>query len=52
MHPQQEQILDFKCVDKDFWIVNGSQNFAYVKPAKAGAPAAKAALVLPPTDSL
>ena len=33
--PKQEQILDFTCGDKEFWIVNGSQNFAYVKPAKA-----------------
>src|SRR5713101_267184 len=35
--PKNEQILDFTCGDKEFWIVNGSQNFAYVKPAKAGA---------------
>ena len=34
--PKQEQILDFTCGDKDFWIVNGNQNFAYVKPAKVG----------------
>jgi len=34
--PKQEQILDFTCGDKEFWIVNGSQNFAYVKPAKVG----------------
>jgi len=34
--PKQEQILDFTCGDKEFWIVNGSQNFVYVKPAKAG----------------
>jgi type IV secretory pathway VirB9-like protein len=34
--PKQEQILDFTCGDKEFWIVNGSQNFAYVKPAKPG----------------
>jgi type IV secretory pathway VirB9-like protein len=33
--PKQEQILDYTCGDKEFWIVNGSQNFAYVKPAKA-----------------
>ncbi len=37
MLPRTEQILDFTCGDKEFWIVNGSQNFAYVKPAKAGA---------------
>jgi type IV secretion system protein VirB9 len=34
--PKQEQILDFTCGDKEFWIVNGNQNFAYVKPAKPG----------------
>src|SRR5437879_5893254 len=33
--PKNEQILDFACGDKEFWIINGSQNFAYVKPAKA-----------------
>jgi type IV secretory pathway VirB9-like protein len=35
--PDSEQILDFVCGDKDFWIVSGAQNLAYVKPAKAGA---------------
>jgi type IV secretion system protein VirB9 len=35
--PEKEEILDFVCGDKDFWIVSGSQNLAYVKPAKAGA---------------
>jgi type IV secretion system protein VirB9 len=35
--PQNEQILDFTCGDKEFWVVNGNQNFAYVKPAKEGA---------------
>jgi type IV secretion system protein VirB9 len=35
--PQSEQILDFACGDKDFWVVQGNQNFAYVKPAKEGA---------------
>ena len=34
--PKNEHILDFTCGDKEFWIVNGTQNFAYVKPAKAG----------------
>ncbi len=34
--PKNEQILDFTCGDKDFWVVNGNANFAYVKPAKAG----------------
>jgi type IV secretion system protein VirB9 len=35
--PESEQILDFVCGDKDFWVVSGAQNLAYVKPAKAGA---------------
>jgi type IV secretory pathway VirB9-like protein len=35
--PKNEEILDFTCGDKEFWVVNGVQNFAYVKPAKAGA---------------
>jgi type IV secretory pathway VirB9-like protein len=35
--PKDEQILDFTCGDKDFWVVNGTQNFAYIKPAKAAA---------------
>src|SRR5471030_2286984 len=35
--PEQEQILDFVCGDKEFWVVSGAHNLAYVKPAKAGA---------------
>src|SRR5471030_1110160 len=35
--PEQEQILDFVCGDKEFWVVSGTQNLAYVKPAKAAA---------------
>jgi type IV secretion system protein VirB9 len=35
--PKNEQILDFTCGDKDSWVINGNQNLAYVKPAKAGA---------------
>ena len=35
--PEQEHILDFVCGDKEFWVVSGAQNLAYVKPAKAGA---------------
>jgi type IV secretion system protein VirB9 len=35
--PEHEEILDFVCGDKDFWVVSGAQNLAYVKPAKAGA---------------
>lgn len=34
--PEEEKILDFTCGDKEFWAVDGSQNFAYIKPAKAG----------------
>jgi type IV secretion system protein VirB9 len=35
--PKDEQILDFTCGDKEFWVVNGTQNFALIKPAKPGA---------------
>lgn len=35
--PKEERILDFTCGDKDFWAVDGNENFAFVKPAKAGA---------------
>lgn len=34
--PAQEEILDFVCGDKDFWVVSGTHNLAYVKPAKEG----------------
>ena len=34
--PDSEEILDFVCGDKDFWVISGAQNLAYVKPAKAG----------------
>src|SRR5476651_719941 len=34
--PESEEILDFVCGDKDFWVISGAQNLAYVKPAKAG----------------
>src|SRR5579871_1705612 len=32
----KEKILDFVVGDKDFWVVEGVQNFCYVKPAKQG----------------
>jgi type IV secretory pathway VirB9-like protein len=35
--PRNEQILDFLCGDKEFWNVDGNENLAYIKPAKAGA---------------
>src|SRR5258708_21464012 len=34
--PQNEKILDFVTGDKDFWVVEGTQNFCYIKPAKPG----------------
>src|SRR5882724_4447583 len=34
--PQSEKILDFVTGDKDFWVVEGTQNFCYIKPAKQG----------------
>lgn len=34
--PQQERILDFVIGDKDAWVLEGTQNFAYLKPSKAG----------------
>src|SRR5947208_3851177 len=35
--PEGEEILDVVCGDKDFWVVNATQNMAHVKPAKEGA---------------
>jgi type IV secretory pathway VirB9-like protein len=35
--PRNERILDFTCGDKEYWVINGNQNLAYIKPAKAGA---------------
>ena len=34
--PPQERILDFVIGDKDSWVLEGTQNFAYLKPTKAG----------------
>src|SRR5205807_10375696 len=34
--PQNEKILDFVTGDKDFWVVDGTQNICYIKPAKQG----------------
>ena len=35
--PAGEQILlEATCGDKELWLVNATQNFAYVKPAKPG----------------
>lgn len=35
--PKNEQILDFTCGDKEYWAVEGTQNMAFIKPAKVGA---------------
>lgn len=34
--PPSEKIVDFTCGDKDFWVINGAENIAHVKPAKVG----------------
>jgi type IV secretory pathway VirB9-like protein len=36
MLPKNEVILDYVCGDKDLWVINGDQNFAYVKPSTEG----------------
>jgi type IV secretion system protein VirB9 len=35
--PDEEEILDVICGDRDFWIISATQNIAHVKPAKEGA---------------
>ena len=35
--PEEEEILDVVCGDKDFWVISATQNIAHVKPAKEGA---------------
>lgn len=35
--PEQEEILDVVCGDRDFWIISAAQHIAHVKPAKEGA---------------
>jgi type IV secretion system protein VirB9 len=35
--PDNEEILDVICGDRDFWVISAVQNVAHVKPAKAGA---------------
>src|SRR5688572_4717478 len=37
MLPEQEEILDVVCGDRDFWVISATQNIAHVKPAKEGA---------------
>ena len=35
--PAEETILDFTTGDKEFWIIDGTHNLAYLKPAKVAA---------------
>jgi type IV secretory pathway VirB9-like protein len=35
--PEQEEILDVICGDRDFWVISATQNIAHVKPAREGA---------------
>src|SRR5438132_4994319 len=35
--PEEEEILDVVCGDKDFWVISATHNIAHVKPAKEGA---------------
>jgi type IV secretory pathway VirB9-like protein len=35
--PQDEEIIDIICGDKDWWVISATQNIAHVKPAKEGA---------------
>src|SRR5262249_34560369 len=35
--PEQEEILDWICGDRDNWVISGAKNITYLKPAVAGA---------------
>jgi type IV secretory pathway VirB9-like protein len=35
--PDDEEIVDLVCGDKDFWVMSATQNIAHVKPAREGA---------------
>ena len=35
--PEDEEIIDVICGDKDWWVISSTQNIAHVKPAKEGA---------------
>jgi type IV secretion system protein VirB9 len=35
--PDDEEILDVVCGDRDFWVISATENIAHVKPAKEGA---------------
>ena len=34
--PDEEEILDVVCGDRDFWVISAAQHIAHVKPAKEG----------------
>src|SRR5438874_13650730 len=35
--PEDEEILDVLCGDRDWWVISATHNIAHVKPAKEGA---------------
>src|SRR4051812_30726683 len=35
--PDDEEILDVLCGDKDWWVISATHNIAHIKPAKEGA---------------
>jgi type IV secretion system protein VirB9 len=35
--PDDEEILDVICGDRDFWVISATHNIAHIKPAKEGA---------------
>ena len=35
--PDEDEILDVICGDRDYWVISATQNIAHVKPAKEGA---------------
>src|SRR6266542_457472 len=35
--PDDDEILDVVCGDRDFWVISATHNIAHVKPAKEGA---------------
>jgi len=35
--PEDDEILDVVCGDRDFWVISATQNIAHIKPAKEGA---------------
>jgi len=34
--PEDEEILDVICGDRDWWVISATQNIAHIKPAKEG----------------